>query len=69
LSRRCSHASRKTSERINDWRNSALRQEKRGYNLHAAKEIGIDDFQASRWLKFNLSPDQQQDLVEYLKSL
>ena len=80
-----------------------------GYNLHDAKEIGIDDFQASRSpddkyrttplrglftrtkggfyhdgrfadlaavvshyqgvLQVNLSPDQQHDLVEYLKSL
>ena len=80
-----------------------------GYNLHPAKDIGIDDFQASRSpddkyrttplrglftrskggfyhdgrfadlnavvdhyrevLKFNLNPDQQRDLVEYLKSL
>ncbi len=79
-----------------------------GYNLHPAKDIGIDDFQASRSpddkyrttplrglftrskggfyhdgrfadlnavvdhyeevLKFSLNPDQQRDLVEYLKS-
>jgi cytochrome c peroxidase len=80
-----------------------------GWNMHTAKEIGIDDFQASRapddryrtpplkglWthvkggfyhdgrfatladvvahydrtLSLKLAPDQQQDLVEYLKSL
>jgi hypothetical protein len=80
-----------------------------GYNLHPAKDIGIDDFQASRSpddkyrttplrglftrskggfyhdgrfadlnavvdhykgvLTFNLNPQQQRDLVEYLKSL
>jgi cytochrome c peroxidase len=80
-----------------------------GWNMHTAKEIGIDDFQASRapddryrtsplkglWthlkggfyhdgrfatladvvvhynqaLSLNLTPGQQQDLVEYLKSL